>query len=142
MTAQSALKESRLALVGPSEAVAEPATTHGREWWAASMNLSDEQYVSLIREIEAEKGARTGHERECAERYKRLDEKMDGFQTSLADVKDAFTTALSEVKAAVVKTDGRGAKWKDRVLYSAIAVLFAFGAWAGGQLWSAVPLHH
>lgn len=111
--------------------------------------MTDEQYVSVVREIEAEKGARIGHERECAERYRRLDEKLDTFQDSLVDVKDDFNQALSEVKGAVsdvkkalVRSEGHGAKWKDKILYSVIFVLFGFAAWAGGQLWSLLPLHH
>lgn len=129
MTAQSALKESRLALVGPSEAVAEPATTHGREWWGAYMD--DEAYVRLILAIEVEKGRMTTHEQVCAERWKNIDTKMVAFQT-----------ALDKVVAAVGAGNGRAGKWKDKILLSTIAVLFAFGSWAAGQLWSLLPLHH
>lgn len=86
--------------------------------------MDEDAYIRIVRDIEIQKGRMDGHERVCAERYKNLE------------------TIICEVKAAVTKSASGAAKWKDKLLYTAVAVLFAFACWAGGQLWGLLPLHH
>lgn len=86
--------------------------------------MDDDKYIDLIRSIEVEKGRMTTHEEVCAERYRGIASKMADLQS-----------ALDKVVSAVTAGDGRVAKWRDKILYAVIAVLFAAASWEGGQLW-------
>src|SRR5690349_6678556 len=109
--AQAARAFPRLAMVAGPPAMGAPGG--GRRWWGAYMD--DEAYVRLIREIEVERGRVSAHEMVCAERYKRIDEKLGFFQES-----------FDKLVESVTKGDDKNSKWKDRIVYTTIAVLFAW----------------
>lgn len=94
--------------------------------------MSDDLYVQVIREIEAVKGRQAGHEDVCTERYKALDQNIVTFRKEVGDLK----VEVDKVVKAVASSDGRAAKWKDKILYTTVAVLFAFACWAAGQIWA------
>lgn len=92
--------------------------------------MTDEQYISLIKEIEMQKGRLSGHEDVCGERYKNLDHQL----TTVRD-------EIAKVVSAVASDSSRSSKWRDRILFTTIAALFAFATWAAGQLWSSDVTH-
>lgn len=96
---------------------------------ALGVDMAEEAYVQLVREIEAERGRMTAHEAVCAERYKGVDGKLEDLKTGVA-----------EIRQAVTGQGGKMNRWAIAALTAVMGVMLSIIAWEGGQLYQVQPL--
>ena len=96
---------------------------------ALGVDVADEAYVQLIRDIEHERGRMTAHEQVCAERYLGVNSKLEDLKTGVA-----------EIRKAVTGQSGKMNRWAIAGLVAIMGVMISIITWEGGQLYQMQPL--
>lgn len=110
-------------------------------WWGRLMP-SAESVERLIREIEVEKGRMSTHEQVCAERYRRIDEKLNAIPLEHTLIRSDLSSLEGEIKKVAAALNGTAwkANWKAWAIASALfATLLGALTWTGGQLYALEP---
>lgn len=91
--------------------------------------MEDSDFLTMVRDIEVAKGRLTSHERECAIRYKSLD--------------DTISDMNSKLDRVIGRVDTTAAGWTAKQIAgmgAVITLLLGALAWTGGQLYALEPL--
>jgi len=118
------------------------AVSRSSVWWGEIMT-TESSFRDLIREIEKAKGTQSTHEKVCAERYKRIDEKLDELPVLHTALRSEISTLATEVKRLADRLSGTAwkANWKAWALAGfLISILLGALAWTTGQLYGLEPL--
>ncbi len=114
---------------------------NGHFWWGRL--VSEELYRGLIRDVEAAKGQLSAHERECAERYRRIEDHTSNIKDDVGDLKATIGSVQSSLQA--LEQRGEAAAWAANwrawsALIAMLALLLSWGVWAGAQLYQLEPV--
>ena len=115
-----------------------------KPWWG--QYVTQQAFERMAVEIEQVRGRQSAHERECALRYARIEERSGEQSQVLQEIKDSvgnLTTSLADIKSAqavqkVVTKHGmtQVQLW---VLGGLLAIVVGFSAWSAKQLYDLEP---
>lgn len=110
-------------------------------WWGRFVTDA-EQFRTMAVEIERVKGAQTAHERECAQRYERINEHQVALTRDLSDIKTGQSRLESQLNKLTVdgatqkvSTDGLVEKIKNWVLVAVLGAVLGLSGWEAQQLY-------